>query len=317
MRLLVYGAGNIGCLYAGKLATAGHDVTVLARGVRRSALRAQGVMLEDARGRRTTAEVRVVERLGPADAYDVVLLALPKHRLAEVVPILARNTGTPSVMVFGNNAEGLLALAAEIGGDRLLAGFPGASATRTGDVIRYVIVPKHQQPTTIGELDGRSSPRLDAIAAALRSAGFPVAICDDMDAWLKTHVVEVLPTVCALYGAGGDPRRLARSDERLHEVVRAIREGYAVLHALGVPITPANHRAFEWAPEWILVWLMRQMGRGRNAWITFGHAEAAREEWQRLADELSKLIEDARVPTPALDALLRELEPEVHLRRSA
>ncbi|NOQ84098.1 MAG: hypothetical protein GQ551_08820 [Myxococcales bacterium] len=34
MRILVYGAGNIGSLYAGLLSHAGHDVSILARGER-------------------------------------------------------------------------------------------------------------------------------------------------------------------------------------------------------------------------------------------------------------------------------------------
>jgi hypothetical protein len=78
VRFLVYGAGNIGSLYAARLAQSSQEVAILARGT----------------------------RLDPDDAYDVVLVTLPKHRIAEVLPVLAANHRTPSVMFFGNNAAG-------------------------------------------------------------------------------------------------------------------------------------------------------------------------------------------------------------------
>jgi len=39
-------------------------------------------------------------------------------------------------------------------------------------------------------------------------------------------------------------------------MVRAIKEGYKVLQALGVPITPSNHKVFNWIPmNWRGVWV--------------------------------------------------------------
>ena len=107
MRLLVYGAGNIGSLYAARLAQSSHDVAILARGTRLEQIRRRGIELEDGvSGQRCTASPAAVDRLDPDDAYDVVLVILPKHRIAEVLPALAANERTPSIMFFGNNAAG-------------------------------------------------------------------------------------------------------------------------------------------------------------------------------------------------------------------
>ena len=63
MRILIYGAVNIGCLYAAKLTQSGQDVTVLARGDRYNTLREHGVTLEDGvSGESTTTAVPVVDR---------------------------------------------------------------------------------------------------------------------------------------------------------------------------------------------------------------------------------------------------------------
>ena len=71
MRILIYGAGNIGCLYAAKFAQSGQDVAILARGDRYDALRDHGITLENGvSGERTSTSVSVVDRLDPGDAYD-------------------------------------------------------------------------------------------------------------------------------------------------------------------------------------------------------------------------------------------------------
>src|SRR5512141_3031770 len=49
MKVLIYGAGVLGSIYAGHLHHAGNDVTILARGERFSILRNQGLILQNAR----------------------------------------------------------------------------------------------------------------------------------------------------------------------------------------------------------------------------------------------------------------------------
>ena len=92
-------------------------------------------------------------------------------------------------------------------------------------------------------------------------------------------------------------------------MLRSIREGYQVLRANGVSITPRNHRVFEWLPESLLLFLMRRMVKAETATIKLGHAEQGRAEWQLLADEFRSLIERVGVPTPTLDVAYRSLSP--------
>jgi 2-dehydropantoate 2-reductase len=71
MKILVYGAGNMGSLYAALLEESGQEVRVFARGRRLAYIRDHGVQLENfLTGERTTTEVETVERLNPDDAYD-------------------------------------------------------------------------------------------------------------------------------------------------------------------------------------------------------------------------------------------------------
>ena len=277
MKILVYGAGNIGSLYAAKLKDAGHDVTILARGARLHEIREHGILLQDFHtGQKSTTRIEAIERLAPDDAYDVVLVILPGNSISEILPILAASRNTPSVMFFGNNAAGPREMIEALSRERVLLGFPGAAAVPHEEYIRYIILDQREQPTTIGELDGSDSKRIKSFAAALQSAGFPNVICQNMDAWLKTHVAEISPTVNALYMAGSDIDGLKHNRKALVLMFQAIREGHRVLSALGIPITPSSHKIFRWMPLFLLVAITRRK-LSDEAWsIKIGHALAAR-----------------------------------------
>jgi 2-dehydropantoate 2-reductase len=149
------------------------------------------------------------------------------------------------------------------------------------------------------------------MSRSCRGARFPVAISSNIDAWLKTHVAEISPTANALYMADGDVHRLARTRDALVLMLRAIREGYRVLGAHGIPVTPSEHRIFRWLPEPLLLLLMKRMIESDTASIKLGHALGAREEMKTIADEFRVLAEQTSIPTPAMDRLYRHLDPTV------
>lgn len=311
MKILVYGAGNIGSLYAGLLAESGQDVSILARGERLAEIREHGIRLEDAgTGKKTDVAVGAVERLDPEDAYDLVLVILPKHRVPEVLPVLAANRQTASVMFFGNNAAGPEAMVKALGAERVLLGFPGAAAVTHADRVRYLILSAREQPTTIGEPGGVRSERITATRAVLRAAGFPTSVSANMDAWLKSHVAEISPTANALYMAGTDAGRLARTRDAQLLMLRAIREGFRVLAARGIPVPPRSHRKFLWIPEPFLLAIMKRKVAGEGTSIKIGHALKARPEMQAIADEFRALINESGLATPSIDALSRYLAPD-------
>lgn len=317
MNILCYGAGPLGCLYAARLQEAGFDVSILARGRHLTSLRAQGIILEDgATGRRRTTRVRVVEALAPSDPYDLVLVMMAGHHLHAVLPHLAANSRTPNLLFMFNNATGPAMMVDALGADRVLLGFPGAAGYRKGDLIRYMIVSRSEQPTTVGEVTGEFTSRLEEIAGAFETAGFPAALCRNMDAWLKTHAAEIVPTAGALYMAGGRISQLAASRRAIDLMIRAIRENYAALRARGIPITPRKHSVFRWLPASLLRGIIRQQLRGEMAELKIGHARAAAAEMKHLADALRGHLEEAG-SMPAMDELYEQIVEAVQSSQAA
>ena len=213
MNILVCGVGVIGTLYAARLRGGGHKVTVLARGRRLADIRRYGLVLENVvTNIRSNIAVEAIERLGADDQYDLALITVRRDQLADLMPDLVANRGVPTLMFMLNNPIGLTRLMGALG-SRLMLGFPGAGGTLDGNVVRYAIIA--QQPTMLGEPDGKRSPRLSTVEEAFRSSGFKTRTTSDMDAWLKAHAFFVTAICGAIYLAGGDCRRLSENDALL------------------------------------------------------------------------------------------------------
>jgi 2-dehydropantoate 2-reductase len=301
-------------LFAARLQSSGQEVTVLARGQRLSDIREHGIVLEDAiTGLRTVTRVHALAQLGPDDVYDLVLVVMRKNQVPAILPALAANRHVPSVLFLMNNAAGPGELVAALGRERVLLGFPGAGGVREGHVVRFLAgAGRTKAKVTCGELDGRQTPRLRRIAAALEAAGFAVDISRNIDAWLKNHVALVSPIANALYLAAGNNYRLARTRDGLVLMIRAIREGFGVLRALGLPILPTRLRILSWLPEPALVALAPRALDNELAEIALaGHANAARDELKHLADEFRALAGSISIPIPAIEHLYTYIDPQV------
>jgi len=314
-RILVYGAGPLGSLFAARLQQGGNDVSLLTRGRRLADLREHGVIIcDDATKIVTTTRVNVVERLAPDDAYDLVLVIMRKNNALGILPILAANTHTPNVLFLTNNAAGPGELVDALGAARVLVGFPMAAGYREDHIVTC-LAGTEEEPSQIpfGEVDGRITPRTLYVARVLGSApGFGADIRTDMDAWLKYHVALLMPSLApAIYMCGTDNYRMAQTRDAVVLAVRAIQEGFRVLQSLGYPVTPKRFRPFLWLPEPILVAvLQKRMQHPSMETAMIRHAEAARDEIKHLADEFLALARLSDVPTPSIERLYPHLDPD-------
>jgi ketopantoate reductase len=313
MKILVYGAGPLGSVFAARLHEGGHQVALLARGQRLADLREHGVVLHDVQTDQwSETRVLVVEALAPDDTYDLILVVMRKNNALDILPTLAANRPTPHVLFLMNNAAGPQALIDALGRRRVLIGFPNIGGYREGHVV-HCLVGRAGDAVAVpfGEVDGRVRVRTRAVARALdRAPGFQGEIRRDMDAWLKYHVALLMPSLApALYMCGTDNRRMARTRDAVVLAVRAMREGFRVLRALGLPMTPARLRLLRWMPEPLLVPLVQRLLADERMEVALvRHAEAARDEVRHLADEFLALARRTSVDTPHIHLLYPHLE---------
>jgi len=287
VKLLVYGAGVIGSLFAARLHEAGHDVSLLARRERLAALRRHGVQLaeEDSPAVRRVP-VPVVEH--PAGGYDLIAVFVRTHQVDTVLESLAGLEG--DVLFLLNWADGAEPLGAAIGHERVLLGFPMAGGTMDGDVVRYRAANfmTRRVAMPIGEPDGRTTPRLERIVEAFRTIGISAKTEPKMDAWLKTHAAFEVPLGQAVHTAGG-PVALADDPDAVRGMLRLIRQNLA---AMPTPPTPRGFAALRTLPECLLVATLRRFLRSPTA-VHSGLSDAS----PATAAELARLAEQIRACT--------------------
>ena len=85
MRILIYGAGVIGSIFAGKLAASGEDITVLARGKRLEQLKQSGVVLVKPGEKAEIMPVKAIKHLAPDDLYDYIIIAMQRTQVDSIL----------------------------------------------------------------------------------------------------------------------------------------------------------------------------------------------------------------------------------------
>lgn len=299
MRILIYGAGVIGQIYAGRLHEAGNEVTVLARGQALQRLSRDGIALVSG-GKSCQVRVTVTDHLDPGSSFDLALVTVRREQLDEVLPGLV-SLPASCVVLMQNNPLGSASVSGLPGGDRLLFGFPGVGGYRKDDgAIEYIEIP--QQPTTLGQHQGREK----AVQAALASAGFPVTTTADMDGWLKTHAVFIVAMGAAINSCDGDAIKLAADRGRVAMMIASVGEGFRALASKGVAVQPRPLKMiFTVVPGMFAVRYWQGQLRGAVGTISLApHLRTTKDtELAVLSLDVQKLVAGA-VPTPHLDRLL-------------
>lgn len=251
MRFAVVGAGAIGGLLGARLAAAGEDVTLIARGAHLAAMRERGVRVRGDDGELVARPLCTDDLAAVRDA-DAVFLTMKANGLSAIAPRLGEMLGPDAAIVTAQNGLPWWYFDGHGGpleGTRLRTVDPDGAIARSIDtrrVVGCVVYPAAElvEPGVIwhvegnrlpiGEPGGTRSARCEAIAAALVRAGFKAPIRPRIrdDIWLKLLGNVSFNPVSALtratldeIGAHPEARALVRS---------LMEEAAAAATALGV-----------------------------------------------------------------------------------
>lgn len=249
IRILVFGAGVIGSLYAAKLAAAGNQVTLFARGRRLAELQDAGLRWLVA-GAEQVADVEITGELG-GGPFDMILVAVRYEQADEALQAVAAAQFSPDVPMVGtmiNAPAPYEQWSSILGPVRLVAAFPGAGGSIEHGLLDADFTAESVQITTIGEPAGGLSRRVQRLATVFRGAGIATEISTEMRAWQLCHLALVVPLGDAVFRADAAGVAPAKSWPILLQTARELRAGFKSLQALGVPPTPAKTRIFSSAP---------------------------------------------------------------------
>ena len=204
MKICIFGAGAIGGYMGVKLAQAGADVSLVARGPHLAAMKANGLTLIE-EGARHTVPVTASDNPADLGVQDYIIVTLKAHSVPPVVPKMQPLIGPDTTIVSGVNGvpwwyfhklEGPLegtrletvdpghAQWEGFGPDRVLGCvvYPAAEVSEPG-VIKHI----EGNRFSLGEPDGSKSDRAVALSKALGSAGLKAPVRPRLrdEIWVK------------------------------------------------------------------------------------------------------------------------------------
>jgi len=253
MRIAIIGAGSIGGYLGVKLALAGEDVTLIARGANLEAIRQHGMKLFLSDGSEQVARgVKATNDYAQAGVQDLVVLAMKAHQVQAVVDDLPKLLGPHTVIVPMQNGIPFWYFDQHGGA---LAGTPIRSVDPDGliaqriparQIIGCVVYPAAEliapgvvqhiegDRFPIGELDGSCSERALRVSQCFANAGFKAPVLDNIRAeiWLKLWGNLTFNPISSLaHSTLVDICQFPLSRELAADMMR---EAQAVAHKLGI-----------------------------------------------------------------------------------
>lgn len=241
MKILIFGAGVLGCNMANNFFRAGKDVTLLARGKWAEQIKSNGLRIKNMFSPRVSvSRVSVVTELAPDDTYDVIFVPVRYTQLETVIVALKANK-TENIVFVGNNVRAK-ETADCLPEKNVMFGFTNAAGHRKSD--RVVSVDLHK--ITIGQLGGApSNERL--IGEIFKGTKYKAAYEPNMGDYLLCHAAFVIPAVFACYKTDGALKKLKRNNAYLNRLIDANIEGYRAIKNAGHEILPKTDSDFEGA----------------------------------------------------------------------
>jgi len=291
MRLLIYGAGVIGSLYASLFGEAGFDATVYARGRRLESFSQKG--LRYCRNNQTrTAKVNIVSEVKADDYYDFIFLTVREDQVHEALSEL-RNNVSPNIVTMVNTLEPYSCWEEICGKGRIIPAFPGAGGSFKDEVLYADLTPRIIQPTTFAEIDGEETERLKTLSKIFRKSKIPYEIVKDMHIWQLCHLAMVVPIADAYYEAEC-PERAGRERKVMSRTAKQMKKNFTHLYKSGIRLLPPKMHMFRLLPAPILSIGLSVVFESRfgNTFM-YQHSMNAPSEMRRLHEQFYEYINKA------------------------
>ncbi len=246
MRILIYGAGVIGSLYAALLAEAGYDTSIYARGKRLEVLKNNGLLYKKNQDL-IKAETKILGEVSNDDIYDFVLLTVRENQLYEALTEL-KNNKSNTIVTMVNSLDSYKKWEDIVGTGRILPAFPGVGGSINEDgILDASLTPRIIQPTTFAEISGNETKRTKQFSKILRHAHIPYQKVMDMHMWQLCHLALVVPIADAYYEADC-PEKAGKEWKIMRKTAGRMKRNFIFLRKQKGKLSPWKMNIFRFVP---------------------------------------------------------------------
>ena len=235
MKIAIMGTGGMGAYYGGLLANNGQDVHFIARGEHLKALRTNGLQIKSIHGDLAVKPVKATDNPSDIGPVDLVLFCTKTYHTEEAAKAIQPLVGPQTTVVsLQNGIDAAERIGKLVGMGHLLAGATWISSfVESPGVIKQVSTFRR---VVVGEMNGSTSPRLQAVYEAFKPTGIAIETSDNILKVLWTKFVFI-----AAVSSFGSLTRLPMGDYRSVPETRAkilnlMQEVRALAEAVGVTL---------------------------------------------------------------------------------
>ena len=296
MKILIYGAGVIGSLYAVLFAETGYDTSIYARGKRLEFLKKNGLLYKKNQNIRR-AEATILGELSDNDAYDFILLTVRENQLYEAFAEL-KNNKSNIIVTMVNSLDSYKKWEDIVGKGRILPAFPGAGGSINNDgILDAALTPRMIQPTTFAEISGNKSEKTKQFSKILRHAHIPYQKVVDMHMWQLCHLAMVVPIADAYYEADC-PERAGKDWKIMKKTAKKLKRNFSFLRKQAGRLSPCKMNIFRFLPLPIMtIMLAVTFESSFGDKFMYQHARKAPDEMRELHKQFyayMKKLKEAR-----------------------
>ncbi|MCT8975130.1 NAD(P)-binding domain-containing protein [Clostridium sp. CX1] len=287
-RILIFGAGVVGSIYALRFAQSGLDVTLLARGKRLEELKKNRLRYND-NGTIKHISIKTIEKLEDNDIYDFIFVPV-RYDQAESALTAIKSNNSKTIITLTNTMGYDSWL--EIVGDRLLPGFPGAGGDMKDGILYAQFGSEKHQGTIFGEINGQITERVKELAQIFRASNLHYEIQENIKAFHISHTATAIVIKHFYTNTGMMDIETAKSESTLTKIAKELKENIHQVEQAGIPVIPPETKSIGEMPEKDIIAMYRNMlSNDFTIDVLLGnHAVSAKEELMLLDEIFNKKI---------------------------
>ncbi|MEY8120800.1 ketopantoate reductase family protein [Falsihalocynthiibacter sp. BN13B15] len=300
MRIAVMGAGALGGYFGARLAAAGNEVVLIARGAHLAAIQERGLKILSPRGDLHMSEIAATDDPRSVGPVDVVLFMVKNYDVESgaqaIAPMLKSDT---MVVTCQNGVSAHDRLGAIIGMQHVVPGVARIPA----DIPEPGVINHSAMWDTLsfGELDGRVTPRVAALRDAIIDAGATAVIPDNIlhDLWVKFISQAMLASITTLTRLDMGPLR-NNPDSRalfLAGMAETNRVGRAMVPDLPEGLVEQTWKTISTLPDTMHASMLDDLRAGKRLEVDY------------LSGDVVRLGRQYGVPTPIHEVFWSALQP--------